>query len=127
MKNLILFLQNEEAVEIYPTAFINCNRIKLDERTINCIEISGLKRFRKIWKNFYNEVHAIIYVIDSTDFGRLIVNKEILAQMDKDLQKQIPIAFLINKQDIEKSLTPEQVKEICEIDRPNSNFIWKVL
>ena len=46
--------------------------------------------------------------------------------MDKDLQKQIPIAFLINKQDIEKSLTPDQIKEICEIDRPNSNFIQKI-
>jgi signal recognition particle receptor subunit beta len=114
-------------VEIYPTAFINCNRIKIDDKDFNCIEISGLKRFRKVWKNFYNEVHAIVYVIDSTDFGRLSINKKLLEEMDKNLTKQMPIAFLINKQDIEKSLTPDQVKEICEIDRPNSNFIWQVL
>ena len=76
---------------------------------------------------FYNEVSGIFFVVDSTDFGRLQIVKELIQQLDKDLQKIMPIAFLINKQDIENSMNMDQIKNYLEIDKINTKFIWKIL
>ena len=48
---------------------------------------------------FYNDVNGIIFVIDGTDVSRIRIVKEQIQQLDKDLMKSMPVAFLINKQD----------------------------
>ena len=76
---------------------------------------------------FYNDVNGIIFVIDGTDVSRIRIVKEQIQQLDKDLMKSMPVAFLINKQDIENSMTIEQIKDYLEIDKINTHFIWKCL
>ena len=121
-------LESGERFEIFPTAFLNCARITLNNKKFNCIEVSGLKRYRKVWKNFYNEVDGIIFVIDGTDVGRMHVIKGLIQDLDKNLEKNIPVVFMVNKQDIvEKSLNVEQVKNIIEIDRMATDFNWHIV
>lgn len=76
---------------------------------------------------FYNDVNGIIFVIDGTDVSRIRIVKEQIQQLDKDLMKSMPVAFLINKQDIENSMTIEQIKDYLEIDKINTHFIWKIM
>lgn len=76
---------------------------------------------------FYEEVHGIIFVIDSTDVSRVRVVKELVEKMDKDLTSPMPVAFLVNKQDLEKSMTNEIVKSSIDIDHLESNIIWKFM
>ena len=76
---------------------------------------------------FYNDVNGIIFVIDGTDISRIRIVKEQIQQLDKDLMKSMPVAFLINKQDIENSMTIEQIKDYLEIDKINTHFIWKIM
>ena len=121
-------IKKGERVEIFPTAFINCARIIFNNKKFNCIEISGLKRYRKVWKNFYNEVDGIVFVIDGTDVGRMHVIKNLIKDLDNNLEKNIPVVFMVNKQDIvDKSLNVEQVKNIIEIDRMATDFNWHIV
>lgn len=76
---------------------------------------------------FYNDVNGIIFVIDGTDVSRIRIVKEQIQQLDKDLMKSMPVAFLINKQDIENSMTIDQIKDYLEIDKINTHFIWKIM
>ena len=122
-----MIIQNEEITEIYPTPFIKVHTVKYDAKDLKMVEVSGMKRYRKCWKMFYNEVSGIFFVVDSTDVGRLQIVKELIQQLDKDLQKIMPIAFLINKQDIENSMNMDQIKNYLEIDKINTKFIWKIL
>ena len=118
-------IKDGEIVEIYPTPFIKCTHISYTNKILNCIEVSGLKRYRKVWKNFYNEINGIIFVIDGTDVGRMGVVKNLIQDIDKNLDTIIPVVFMINKQDIlDKSLTVEQVKNYIELDRINVDFSW---
>ena len=121
----LIDLKPNEVKEIYPTPFINCHRTKLDNKNVIFIEISGLKRFRNVWKNFYNEINGIVFVIDGTDPVRLNVVKECVLKMDRDLSsgKMMPVAFFINKQDESKCLTVDQVKNYLELDKLDTNFI----
>ena len=121
-------IKRGELIEIFPTAFINCARVTFNNKKFNCIEVSGLKRYRKVWKNFYNEVDGIIFVIDGTDVGRMHVIKSLIKDLDNNLEKNIPVVFMVNKQDIvDKSLNVEQVKNIIEIDRMATDFNWHVV
>ena len=120
--------KNGEIKEIYPTPFINCTHITFNNKIINCIEVSGLKRYRKVWKNFYNEVDGIIFVIDGTDVGRIRIIKDLIQDIDNNLDDMIPVVFMVNKQDIiEKSLTVEQVKNYIELDRMATDFNWHIV
>ena len=121
-------LESGERSEIFPTAFLNCARITFNNKKFNCIEVSGLKRYRKVWKNFYNEVDGIIFVIDGTDVGRMHLIKGLINDLDNKLEKNIPVVFMVNKQDIvDKSLNVEQVKNIIEIDRMATDFNWHIV
>ena len=121
-------LESGERSEIFPTAFLNCARISFNNKKFNCIEVSGLKRYRKVWKNFYNEVDGIIFVIDGTDVGRMHLIKSLITDLDNNLEKNIPVVFMVNKQDIvDKSLNVEQVKNIIEIDRMATDFNWHIV
>jgi ADP-ribosylation factor-like protein 2 len=121
-------LKDGELKEIYPTPFIECSHITYNNKIINCVEVSGLKRYRKVWKNFYNEVDGIIFEIDGTDVGRMKVVKELIQDLDKNLDKIIPVVFMVNKQDIiEKSLSVEQVKNFIELDRMATDFSWQIV
>ena len=121
-------LESGERFEIFPTAFLNCARITFNNKKFNCIEVSGLKRYRKVWKNFYNEVDGIIFVIDGTDVGRMHLIKSLITDLDNNLEKNIPVVFMVNKQDIvDKSLNIEQVKNIIEIDRMATDFNWHIV
>ena len=120
--------KNGEIKEIYPTPFINCSSINFNNKIINCVEVSGLKRYRKVWKNFYNEVDGIIFVIDETDVGRMRIIKDLIHDLDNNLDDMIPVVFMVNKQDIiEKSLTVELVKNYIELDRMSTDFNWHIV
>ena len=120
--------KNGEIKEIYPTPFINCSSVNFNNKIINCVEVSGLKRYRKVWKNFYNEVDGIIFVIDGTDVGRMRIIKDLIHDLDNNLDDMIPVVFMVNKQDmIEKSLTVEQVKNYIELDRMATDFNWHIV
>ena len=106
-------LESGERFEIFPTAFLNCARITLNNKKFNCIEVSGLKRYRKVWKNFYNEVDGIIFVIDGTDVGRMHLIKSLITDLDNNLEKNIPVVFMVNKQDIVE--TDEDVLRILGV------------
>ena len=41
--------------------------------------------------------------------------------------KTMPIAFAVNKQDIENSMTVDQIKDYLEVDKINTHFLWKIM
>lgn len=76
---------------------------------------------------FYEEVQGIVFVIDSTDISRIRIVKELIQKMDEDLPRPMPIAFLVNKQDLERSMTNDQVRECIDVAHVDSNFTWKIM
>ena len=45
-------LKDGEIVKIYPIPFIKCTQVTYTNKILNCIEVSGLKRYRKVRMNF---------------------------------------------------------------------------
>ena len=61
---------------------------------------------RKIWEKYYGEANSVIYVVDSTDVGRLQEAKLAFDSVcDNDNLSQIPIITFANKQDLPNAVT----------------------
>ncbi|CAG9804789.1 unnamed protein product [Chironomus riparius] len=70
----------------------------------------GQRDLQHLWKKYYDGVHGIIYVIDSSDRVRIQESKELFVNMLKNEKtNRIPLVIVANKQDIEESI---RIKEI---------------
>ena len=69
---------------------------------VTIYDLGGTKSFRGIWPKYYHEVHGFIFVVDSSDSGRLSECSSVLQGMLGHSQVQgKPILLLANKADIE--------------------------
>ena len=62
--------------------------------------MSGQGRYRSLWEQYYTDIQAIIFVLDSTDKFRFVVAKEELQTLlsHEEIKKtQAPILFYANK------------------------------
>jgi signal recognition particle receptor subunit beta len=75
---------------------------------------------------FYVNIQGIVFVIDGSDTKRIKIVKELIEKLDKDLTQKIPIAFLINKQDINGALNKNEIQEFIDLDRLDTHFIWTI-
>ncbi len=65
---------------------------------------------------YYINSDAMIYVIDSNDIDRIEdVIEDFQYLVSEDYIKDIPILVLANKQDLENSLTPNQITDLLKI------------
>ncbi|PIG84939.1 ADP-ribosylation factor family protein [Aspergillus arachidicola] len=121
-----------------PTVGQNVATINLPEMYLKIWDVGGQLTMRNLWQSYYSSCHAIIFVVDSTDFcigpfggnsdafteqtvginapgsdfGRLDECREVLESVLKNADVAgVPILVLANKQDREDSVEVVRIKE----------------
>ncbi|RDD44571.1 ADP-ribosylation factor-like protein 13B [Trichoplax sp. H2] len=103
-------LQGESIEGVSTTVGFNNFSLQLYGRKIITYDVGGGPRIRGIWKNYYHDVHGIIYVVDASDHNKLEENLEVLEEVVKhDKSKGKPILVLANKQDIPNAIDKERL------------------
>ncbi|XP_038059334.1 ADP-ribosylation factor-like protein 13B isoform X2 [Patiria miniata] len=101
----ILGIQGESQEDVAPTVGF-CNvQFKFEKFDVTVFDLGGGKKIRPIWKNYYAEIHGVVFVIDASDEARLRECQEVLQEVLK--QERIVgkrILILANKQDKEGAL-----------------------
>lgn len=46
-------------------------KISLPSTTLNFFDLGGQRDIRQIWEKYYDECHAVVFVVDAGDQGRL--------------------------------------------------------
>eukprot|EP01016_Furgasonia_blochmanni_P021645 TRINITY_DN2384_c0_g1_i5.p1 TRINITY_DN2384_c0_g1~~TRINITY_DN2384_c0_g1_i5.p1 ORF type:complete len:240 (-),score=57.83 TRINITY_DN2384_c0_g1_i5:209-868(-) len=105
--------------KITQTVGLNIARIENEGRFPSLFwDLGGQAILRPIWKKYYNECHAIIYVIDGSDPAK---EEEALKALDDLLANRelegVPFLVLINKSDQENSKTTEYFSEKIRIEK----------
>ena len=73
-------------------------------------DLGGQSEIRPHWRCYYPKTNALVFVIDSSDKERMdIAKQELFLLLQEDDLKNVPIAILANKQDIEGCLSDLQV------------------
>jgi hypothetical protein len=60
---------------------LSSESFKYDGVNFTCLDMAGGKQYRNMWKDHYNGVEGIIFVVDSEDTGRLCVAEDELLEM----------------------------------------------
>lgn len=99
--------------KIVPTVGQNVGYISKNGVHVKIWDLGGQENLRTLWESYYEDAHAVVFVVDSTDSQRIEECCESLdAIVSSELTEGTPVLMLANKQDKEERLEVEEIKEI---------------
>lgn len=111
------------ADRIVPTVGLNIGRVEAHKAKLIFWDLGGQLGLRTIWEKYYEEAHAVLYVVDAAGQNRFEDAKGALERIvrHEDLLGA-PILIFANKQDLPGAATAEEVSRFLDLgalrDRP---------
>ncbi|KAJ3795616.1 P-loop containing nucleoside triphosphate hydrolase protein [Lentinula aff. detonsa] len=101
--------------KIGPTVGQNTGKITLPSTILQFWDLGGQRGIRNIWHKYYDDCHAVVYVIDADDRERLSEGWEVFDSVLSAPQiLGVPLLLLANKQDTPHSLSVEEIRNDYE-------------
>lgn len=111
-----------EVVTTIPTIGFNIEHVNFQtsRRVINftCWDVGGRDKIRPLWRHYYTDQSALIFVVDCNDRDRMEQAKDSLEDMltEEKLQGK-PLLVFANKQDLPNAMPASQVIEELGLHR----------
>jgi len=104
---------------VIPTQRAQLEEIVLGSVKFRAWEIGGHEQVRSLWKEFFFEADAVIFLVDSADRQRMEESKKELVSLIEDSNlANSPFLILANKTDLETSLPFEElVSQLGLVDK----------
>lgn len=103
-----------EVVTTFPMVGFNVEAVEYRGKAVASVSACDGEKIRPLWRHFYRECSALVFVVDSTDPDRISVAAQRLERAlarDGDLVNGWPVLVLANKQDCPGALSAH---EVCE-------------
>ena len=125
-KTTILYKLNlGDTVNTIPTIGFNVESLRYKNIEMNCWDIGGQKKIRKLWYHYYEGADAVIFVVDSNDPERFQEAKEELhALMDHDSLRDATLLVYANKQDLPQSMSVSEIVDKLELNTRMRRQRW---
>lgn len=120
---IMLKLKLDAVQDTVPTIGFNVETVQYKNVTFHLWDIGGQERLRKLWRHYYDGANAVIFVIDSSDIGRLgDVKRELQVLLTEHVLQDAIFLIFCNKQDLPQAMRPADIlKELGIRDfSPNS-------
>ena len=99
--SLLYKLKLGEVVATTPTVGFNVESIKIKKLSFSVWDIGGQEQIRGLWRHYFIDTVAVIFVVDSNDENRINEAKEELHKVVESPELiNATILVLANKQDI---------------------------
>ena len=124
---LLYLLKLNEKVQTLPTIGFNVEEIDYKERKIIIWDIGGEEKYRYLWKDYFQIIKCIVFIINISDKERLdyyIDSFNILLDQLKD-QKNIPILIFGNIMNDKVEFEPNEMLQKSKLPPEISPFIIK--
>ncbi|KAK9665529.1 hypothetical protein RND81_14G118200 [Saponaria officinalis] len=118
LKEMYLNLEGLPPDQIVPTVGLNIGRIEIANTKLVFWDLGGQLGLRSIWEKYYEEAHAVIYVVDANTPSRFEDSKSALEKVLRhhDLQGA-PLLILVNKQDLSSAESAEEVARYLDLKK----------
>jgi len=112
-KTSILFkLKQNEFVQTIPTIGFNVETLEYKNIKFTVWDVGGQPKLRPLWKHYYLNTQAVVFVIDSSNRERLDeAQGELIKLITEKELKDACLLILLNKQDLEGCLTLEEITD----------------
>ncbi|KAJ7722970.1 ADP-ribosylation factor family-domain-containing protein [Mycena metata] len=94
-----------------PTIGMTIETILYERHTVAIWELGGADKMRPLWRSFFWNGHAFIFLVDASAPERFREAKEVLAWMWGKISKEHPILVLANKMDLKGAVGLEGIAE----------------
>lgn len=128
-KTTILYkLKLGKTSQTVPTVGFNVETVKHKNVTFAVWDCGGQERIRPLWRHYFTGTNALIYVVDSSDLGRLDESRNELMRVisDRELASCL-IIVLANKQDVPGAIKPKELIERFDMSLLSANHTWLVV
>ena len=127
-KTTILYKLNlGDTVNTIPTVGFNVENVLYKNIEMNCWDIGGQEKIRRLWYHYYEGADAVIFVVDCNDPERMQEAKqELYALMDHDALRHASLLVYANKQDLPQSMTTSQIANKLELATRMRGRPWHV-
>nr|XP_020474813.1 ADP-ribosylation factor-like protein 11 [Monopterus albus] len=110
-----------KVVDTSPTIGFNVGNLDLDKKTsLTVWDVGGQKSMRSNWRLFLDDCKALVFVVDSSDPGRLPEAQKALKKVLSDEKLHgVPLMVLANKNDLPNAMNIQEVS--TQLDLPSCN------
>lgn len=126
-KTTILYRLNKGKYECkVPQIGFNIDIVEYKNFRITAWDVGGADRLRDIWKDYYKDINAFIFVIDSGDTKRFAEAKEELSYFLEQAELQtIPFLIIANKEDLPNTMSVNEISESLGLYQI-TNRLWYI-
>ncbi|XP_055857419.1 ADP-ribosylation factor 2-like [Episyrphus balteatus] len=125
-KTTILYkLKIGEVVTTIPTIGFNVETVEYKNFRFTVWDVGGQTTIRQMWRHYFQNSAAVIYVVDSSDRQRIDrAESELSAVLESDELRDVKVLVLANKQDLPNALTPSELANKMQMH--NRKHEWYV-
>eukprot|EP00051_Salpingoeca_urceolata_P035786 m.31281 g.31281 ORF g.31281 m.31281 type:complete len:187 (-) comp9710_c0_seq1:182-742(-) len=116
-KTSILYkLKLNEMVTTIPTIGFNVETVEYRNLNFTIWDVGGQTKIRPLWRHYFQNTHALIYVVDSSDTERLgEAREELHAMLRTDELRDATLLVLANKQDLPNSASSSELTKRLDL------------
>lgn len=112
-KTTVLYkLQLGEAVLTIPTVGFNVETVRYRRMEMTFWDVGGQTKLRPLWRHYYQNTDALVFVVDSADNERSAEAREEMHHvLADDEMRNVAVLVLANKQDLQHAATTAEITE----------------
>ncbi|XP_078656668.1 E3 ubiquitin-protein ligase TRIM23-like [Branchiostoma floridae x Branchiostoma belcheri] len=127
-KTAILFkLKQDEFMQTIPTIGFNVETVEYKNLKFTIWDVGGKPKLRPLWKHYYLNTQAVIFVVDSVDCARIDEAYDELSKLlaEKELREAVLLVFA-NKQDLPNALPIEEITDRLSLHKLCCGRSWHI-
>merc|ERR1711935_759159 len=112
-KTTILYkLKLGEVVTTIPTIGFNVEAVEFENINFTVWDVGGQDKIRPLWRHYFQNTQAIIFVVDSNDKDRIAEAREELTRMlNEDELRDALLLVFANKQDLPQAMPAVEITD----------------
>ncbi|CAF3051025.1 unnamed protein product, partial [Rotaria sp. Silwood2] len=90
-------------------------------------DVGGRDKGRPLWRHYYQNTSAIVFVVDSNDRERINeVREELHSMVHEDELRSKPVLIMANKQDLPNAMLTSELHDKLALDKLSRHTRWYI-
>ncbi|CAM9356501.1 unnamed protein product [Scytosiphon promiscuus] len=121
--SLLYKLHLNEVVTTIPTIGFNVERVEYNRMMMTIWDIGGQTKLRPLWRHYFVNTDALIFVVDSSDQERIEEARDEMFHVlrDPNMDDCQTVLIFLNKQDLPGAISPSVMTSKLGLDSAGNN------